>query len=412
MKPFVFLAIALSLPGPLRAQDDIPLLLPEERQAVDLQTREFTQAITPVLSKAAQSTVRIWSGNRRLAYGTVIGDGTRVLTKWSEIARGSGTLSIDANDAGRNVAMEEDSEDLNPLKVRTATLGGVYEQEDLVVLNIQGDPLPAVKWSREKPVLGSFLAAPQPDGRLAAFGVVSVLERNLRETDLAYLGVIAQEGYAGPGVKIKKVDARSGAGSAGLQPGYVILKVGERPISGLQSLKNALTGVSPGDKISLLVEANGSEKNYEVALGNRPEDAKQFSGERLQIMERMGGAISQVRDSFSHVIQTDMRPEVNQIGGPVVDLKGNVVGITMARADRTRSFIMPSAAIEELLKKEAANPAVAQVRQQERGAAVRVEGSPPPQGKMVPEDALRRHVSEMQHLLEAMDEELGAIDDR
>ncbi len=107
-----------------------------------------------------------------------------------------------------------------------------------------------------------------------------------------------------------------------------------------------------------------------------------------------------------------MRPEVNQIGGPVVDLQGDVIGVTMARADRTRSFIMPAAAIENLLKKEASNPAVAQVRQQERGAAVRVEGSPPPHGRMVPEDTLRRHVGEMQRLLEMMDDELGAIDDR
>ena len=87
MKPIVYLALALALPNALVAQDDIPLLLPEERQAVDEQADEFNQAIQPVLAEVAKSTVRVWSGSRRLAYGTVVGDGSRILTKWSEIAR-------------------------------------------------------------------------------------------------------------------------------------------------------------------------------------------------------------------------------------------------------------------------------------------------------------------------------------
>ena len=113
--------------------------------------------------------MRVWSGSRRLAYGTVVGDGSRILTKWSEIARARGELRVDAGEESRDVK-----------------LAGVYEDEDLVLLEIAGNPLTPVKWSFETPKLGGFLAAPQPDGRLAAFGVVSVLARNLEETDLAY----------------------------------------------------------------------------------------------------------------------------------------------------------------------------------------------------------------------------------
>jgi hypothetical protein len=52
------------------------LLRPEERRAVEAQTDEFNARST-VLAEAAKSTVRVWSGKRRLAYGTVIGDGNR-----------------------------------------------------------------------------------------------------------------------------------------------------------------------------------------------------------------------------------------------------------------------------------------------------------------------------------------------
>lgn len=398
MKPIVYLTLALVLPTALFAQqDEIPLLLPEERQAVDAQAAQLSEAITPTLATAAKSTVRVWAGNRRVAYGTVIGNGTQILSKWSDVARGSGVLRVDVAGA----------------EYRPVTLGGVYEDEDLVVLDVEGSPLTPVKWSAEVPQLGSFLAAPQPDGKLAAFGVVSVLERNLKETDLAYLGVIGDPEYHGQGVKIAKVAEDSGAFAAGLKPGNVILKVGDRTISGLLALKNALTGVAPGATISLMVEADGRTQTVNALLGNRPKMA-QVSGDRLQQMERMGGAISQVRDSFTHVIQSDMRPKVNQIGGPVVDLKGNVIGITVARADRTRSFVMPAAAVVNLLKKDPQNPALAQVRTAEEDAPVPTRGGMAPRGRAHPggEQRMRRHLTDMQRLMNRLQDEMDGIEER
>lgn len=400
MKPIISLALIFAWQYPLSAQDDIPLLLPEERQAVDEQADEFNQAIQPALAEASKSTVRVWSGSRRLAYGTVVGNGTRILTKWSEIARAREGLRVDA--AGN--------------ESRDVQLFGVYEDEDLVLLEIIGKPLTPVKWSLDTPKLGGFLAAPQPDGRLAAFGVVSVPSRNLRETDLAYLGVTGEPQFTGQGVKIKEVADGSGADAAGLKPGNVILKIGERPISGLLELKNALTGVNPGQEVSLLVEAGGTEKKVSVLLGNRPKMPQYFGG-RLEQMERMGGPISQVRDSFTQVIQTDMRPKPNQIGGPVADLKGRVIGITMARADRTRSFVMPASAVVELLKEEAANPAIAQIDGLNKKATLPTREATPP--NMLPpgrpalrnEERLRRHLGDMERLMEHMRSEIDAIDE-
>ncbi len=397
MKPIVCLTIALILSNALVAQDDIPLIMPEERQAADAQAAQLSEAITPALATVAKSTVRVWAGNRRVAYGTVVGDGTKILSKWSEVARGSGILRVDVAGA----------------EYRSVKLSGVYQDEDLVVLEVEGSPLTPVSWSTEVPKLGSFLAAPQPDGRLAAFGVVSVLERNLKTTDLAYLGVIGDREFRGPGVKVAEVAGDSGASAAGLRPGNVILKVGERTISGLLELRNALTGVAPGATIALLVDSGGKTQSVQVLLGNRPKFA-QFSGDRLQQMERMGGAISQVRDSFTHVIQSDMRPKVNQIGGPVVDLQGRTVGITVARADRTRSFVMPAAAVVNLLKKDPENPALAQVRTAEEEAPLPTRSGMAPRGRAMPggEERMRRHLTDMQRLMNHLREEMDGIDER
>lgn len=396
MKPIAYLFLVLSLPHLASAQEDIPLLLPEERRAVKVQKEQFNEAISPALKDAAKSTVRVWAGSRRLAYGTVVGNGSQVLSKWSEIARSEGTLRVGAEGDYRGV-----------------TVAGVYEAEDLVLLNVEGKPLTPIQWSLETPKLGSFIAAPQPDGRLAAFGVVSVLERNLRDTDMAYLGVIADQNFKGQGVRVSKVQDDSGAFAAGLKPGDVLLKVGERTISGLLELKNSLTGINPGTTIDIVANVDGKMKTIPVLLGNRPELPTQFAGDRLRVMERMGGPISRVRDSFGHAVQTDMKPNPNQIGGPVVDLKGRAFGITMARADRTRSFVMPAAAINELLKTPAEDPVLVKTRQEQQTPRVVTRGSGPgSRGRPQPgsEERLRRHLSDMQRLMDYMREEMDMLE--
>jgi len=396
MKLFGYFLTGLLLAVPVRGQDDIPLLRPEELEVVDEQADEFNAALAPVLVDAAKSTVRVWAGTRRLAYGTVVGDGSQILSKWSELARARGNLRVEADGAV-------------PLPVKVV---GVYAAEDLVLLEVVGAPLTPVKWSFEPPQLGSFLVAPQPDGRPAAFGVVSVLERNLRDTDQAFIGIIGAIGYSGPGVKVDEVSKDTGAAAAGLKKGDVILKVGDRAISGLLELKNALTGVVPGETVKLWVDAGDGGKALDVVVGNRPK-LPQFSGRRLQQMERMGGAISEVRDSFTRVIQTDMRPKPNQVGGPVVDLQGRVVGITMARADRTRSFVMPAAAVVEILKQKAEDAEVAMAApagEPEEEVPVQADGSAP-KGRMIPggEERVLRHLSDMERLMEHLREELDGL---
>lgn len=377
------------------AQEDILLLRPEERRAVEAQTDAFNGALMPALTDAAKSTVRVWSGHRRLAYGTVIGDGTRILTKWSEVARTANPIRVEGANG----------------EVLAATLAGVYEQEDLALLEIAGGSLTPVKWSNELPPLGGFIAAPQPDGRPAAFGVVSVLERNLRDTDQSFLGIIGKLDFDGPGVEIQEVTKDTGAATAGLKPGHVILQVGDRRISGLMELKNALVGIAPGTSIPLVVRMGKQEKTVDVVLGNRPA-LPNFPGDRLHQMERMGGPISRVRDSFPRAIQTDMRPKPNQVGGPVVDLKGRVIGITVARADRTRSFMIPASAITDLLATPAKDPALAKTTPMETTPQVQVRNMGDPPKPMGPEEEarLRRHLADMQQLMDFMREEMDALE--
>jgi serine protease Do len=383
-----------ALPNLATAQDEIPLLRPEERAVVDAQSETLNATLKTKLAAAAQSTVRVWSGKKRLAYGTVIGDGRQVLTKWSEVANAASSLVVDGPNR----------------EAHDAKITGVYEEEDLAILEINGEALRPIAWSNEKPALGAFLVAPQPDGRSAAFGVVSVLERNLRETDLAFLGIVSDLEHKGQGVKVSEAQPNTGAAAAGLKEGDIVLMVKERPISGLMELKSALTGTKPGETVPLRVRTNGGEKTISVTLSKRPELPKIYNP-RLEQMERMGGKISRVRDSFTQVLQSDMRPSPDQIGGPVVDLEGRVIGITVARADRTRSFIMPSAAVVKMLANTPKDPSIAKVREPEKQVIARAPKSDAPQLPKAPSpQRMREHLSEMERLMEFMREEMRSLE--
>jgi S1-C subfamily serine protease len=209
---------------------------------------------------------------------------------------------------------------------------------------------------------------------------------------------------------IDEVTPKTGAAAAGLKPGDIIVKVGERSISGLLELKNSLVGVAPGKSIELSVRKGKQESKVSVVLGNRP-NLPNFLGDRLQAMERMGTTPSRVRDSFGSAIQTDMRLNANLVGGPVANLKGEVIGITIARGDRTKSFVMPSSAVKKLLEKAPTDPSLAQVRKEEVFPELPV-GRAMPQGSARPvnPDRLRRHLSEMQRLMDHMREEMESLE--
>ena len=393
-RPLAKFVLICALPNLATAQDEIPLLRPEERAVVDAQSEALNATLKTKLATAAQSTVRVWLGKKRLAYGTVIGDGRQVLTKWSEVANAASSLVVDGSNR----------------EAHDAKLIGVYEEEDLAILEINGEALRPIAWSNDKPALGAFLVAPQPDGRSAAFGVVSVLERNLRETDLAFLGIGSDLEHKGPGVRVSEVQPNTGAAAAGLKEGDIVLMVKERPISGLMELKSALTGTKPGETVPLRVRARGDEKTISVTLSKRPELPKIYNP-RLEQMERMGGKISRIRDSFTQVLQSDMRPSPDQIGGPVVDLEGRVIGITVARADRTRSFIMPSAAIAKMLANTPKGPSIAKVREPEKQVIARAPKSDAPQLPKAPSpQRMRKHLSEMERLMEFMREEMRSLE--
>ena len=102
-----------------------------------------------------------------------------------------------------------------------------------------------------------------------------------------------------------------------------------------------------GEKVSIEFERGGELLQADVELMPRDKAYK----ERKSRNDQMSGDYSKRRDSFPRVLQTDIPFSARTIGGPLLNLDGECVGMNIARANRAESFAIPVEELREVLKK-------------------------------------------------------------
>jgi serine protease Do len=301
-----------------------------------------------VVSKVNESTVQIYCSEnkteKKIALGTIVYADGYILTKASELR---GDLSIRLSDG-----TEYD-----------ATVVGRHKDTDLALLHIEATELKPVVFSdSEKVPTGNWLVAASPANNeseprgVGGIGIVSVKTRKLSAPDSViynhnrgYLGIeLDEKDAAGPdgktiGAKVSRI-RDGGAKKAGLKANDVIIEVDEVKVAGRESLQELLDGTRPNQKLNVTFLRDGEKKSVKVTLeGPGP------LGNRGDIQNAMGGDLSGRRTGFPSVLQTDMVIEPKNCGGPIVDLDGKVLGISIARAGRVETWILPSETIRPLL---------------------------------------------------------------
>ncbi|MDB6079840.1 MAG: hypothetical protein JWO82_3587 [Akkermansiaceae bacterium] len=392
-------------------QPDVPLMTFEEEQIIRNESADLYGAISSATKNASKSAVWIWGEDRRtgepiqLVQGTVIGDGRQVLTKWSEISLASDSLKVVAGDA----------------KTAVAKVYGVYPDDDLAVLTVE-DPtgFTPVKWDTTDALkLGRMIVAPTPDDKKPVLGVVAVETRSLRVKDQAFLGVELDGNFSGPGVRIRGIEPEGAAKSAGLAEGDILRKIAGKEVNSAYEVKTSLNGHGPGESVEVVYDRDGKSATIQVDLKEKPE-FPQARNARLETMRQMGTHLSKVSTNFPSAMQTDMAIDRAGCGGPVVDLDGRVIGISIARGDRTSSMIIPSASVIAVLNGKASSPADVEAAQLEKAKRDRslVENGrdipqmprgaqPPPPTESAP--SLRQNLEDMERLLQRMKREMKDI---
>lgn len=304
---------------------------------------ELLAPFKPIAGKLRESTVRVVCDDTDAALGTIVSADGFILTKASELR---GTVTVQLGDGSvhdvETVAVHKDT-DLALLRL------------DLRKANVQ--KLKPVTFTDTKKVpVGNWLVAPGPGSDPVAVGIVSVTTRELTGMDRTstlnanrgYLGVLTDDETddAGKtkGAKVTKVMPDSAAAKAGLKDSDVIVSVNGKSVKDREALLLILSDYRKDDEIKLKVVRGESTKEIKVTLGGRVGEK-----DRGEIQNNWGSKLSGRRTGFQTVLQSDMVVDAVDCGGPVCDLEGNVLGITIARATRVETWVLPGEVIRPLL---------------------------------------------------------------
>ena len=84
-----------------------------------------------------------------------------------------------------------------------------------------------------------------------------------------YLGTIPDMTESPGGVRVTGVRAGSPAETAGLRAGDILIRLGDHPVSDLESMTVALRAHQPGDVVELVILRDGAEIHLTATLGSR-----------------------------------------------------------------------------------------------------------------------------------------------
>ena len=298
--------------------------------------RKAIEGVPPIVCEV------LGDGKRR-ALGTVVSPDGYVLTKASELY---GDISCRLADG----------------RVLPAVVRNVARQHDLALLKIDVAGLPNIIWShsQESPV-GTLVASPRI-GELPAVGVVSYPTHKVGPA-VGYLGIgKVKDGEGGVQVKelrgcwrpefVKQVRNIPRAAlpdyESPIRVGDIIVSIEGRAVPNAKTLEKILKTrdgergrevpfVIAGDPIQVIVQREGKQLMLRFPLPSTHWDVRDKTSPR--------------NCSFPAVFDTDASLARDLCGGPLVDCRGEVVGITIAvpisvvmqSPVMSRVFVVPAA---------------------------------------------------------------------
>ncbi|GIX00396.1 MAG: hypothetical protein KatS3mg111_3728 [Pirellulaceae bacterium] len=282
--------------------------------------RAFHEAI----GDAWKATVRVVHGGDMVALGLIIDPGGWLVTKASQLPA-EGDVYCQLYD-GREFP---------------AQIAEVIADHDLALLHVDATELPTARWSDTVPVRGAWLATLDASTTPRAVGVVSTGVVRVEEA-AAVLGVNLTDTVDGPAVV--HVLPGTGADGAGLRIGDTILEVDDQKVDSLRSFRRAIRGLRGGDEIDLKILRGQHVVELTATLMD-------LTDELLNDTEmEVNGSISARATGFEQVFMHDTVLAPHECGGPLVNLKGEVVGLNIARSGRVTSYALPTSLVRPVLE--------------------------------------------------------------
>ncbi|HAA67684.1 MAG TPA: hypothetical protein DCE55_00945 [Planctomycetaceae bacterium] len=291
---------------------------------------EVTTIFKELTREAADIAVRIERNDKVVSLGTIVGPDGWILTKATEL---KDTKTTDAKN--NLVCVLGDGRKLPAKLVRT------HQPYDLALLKVEATNLPTIPlYSGDKLPLGSWLITIGPKGEPESVGIVSVSARRIVGTP----GVLGVEiARSETEAQVVRVFPKSGALAAGIKAKDIITHVFDTEVHNINELRGQLAEKRAGDIVTLKVKRGDDNLVFKVTLGQADDIFFQFAPTQFN------GPLSSRRDDFFRAIQHDTVIQPNLCGGPVLDSRGRMVGLNVARADRIATYMVPSTILKSLV---------------------------------------------------------------
>ena len=286
-----------------------------------IETRKVFQ---PVIKKVLQSTFKIQSEGKDSAFGVVVTSDGLAVTKLSEINQELVCTFADGKTSQAEIVYQD-------------------KKQDIAILQLKGGPFDPVKWSKEKPQVGQWVAVPGLEKIPEAIGIVSGdLQRVAKEFGVFGVSLNSDKSE----LRVSKVFPGTGASQAKIQKNDVILSFDDKNLESKLEFRKSLYELRAGDSIRVRLFRDSKELEMRVTMGYPTGNV--FS--RMNFQNQMGGYLSNRRSGFASVFSHDAILAANQCGGVLVNLDGEAVGMNIARAGRTETYALPASIVLDVIK--------------------------------------------------------------
>lgn len=316
--------------APLHAQG-----LPAEQR---INGKLVWQAFEPQRSVLQVSSAVIYTDDKsriKSLYGVVVSEAGHILTKASEI------------DGKEHVTLRVGNELYTDVE-----LVAVDDSWDIALLKVNADQkfTPVLLSESEDVEMGHWVVSngsTTRSQRRARVGIVSAVTRAIHTAVI--LGVEFGSGDKQK-LKINKLSKENGAAKAGIKVGDVLVSAAGVELKKREDVLGVLKEKKPGDVIPVEVMRGDKKLKFDVELMAREDDGElpmdrndQMSGGEEQLSKR--------RTGFARVIHHDTPLTKVSVGGPLLALDGQCVGMNIARASRVATFAIPAYELREIIER-------------------------------------------------------------
>ena len=268
---------------------------------------------------ALLSTVRLTRNDKLIAMGAIVSSEGHVLTKASScVGARKATLT---NGESYSLRIKKRNEDLD-----LALYQMISDRDDFQAISWKdGNASKDVSW-----VLSAYTELKE-----IRVGITSGKHREIGREGGVMGVMLGNESMSG--VLITEVVPHAAADKSGMRVGDLIQKIDGRSVRKRDQVVNIVGKKDPGDVVVIKVVRKEEEKSFQVTLGHRSVTFDLFNRNM-----QMSGPVSKRKDNFPLILQHDLPLPKEAMGGPIFDLRGDCIGINIARVDRVTTFTLPA----------------------------------------------------------------------